>query len=69
MAQGGALNAAFDGDLQSTNFASVDKALTGGLLKWDSLYLGGVAYAHAPMSMNIEEIALSEFFSRVIISS
>jgi hypothetical protein len=68
LAQDGALAATFNGDVQVAGFASVDKAAAGeDFLKWSNLFLGQVAYVHSPMSMSIEEISLSDFFSRIII--
>jgi uncharacterized protein involved in outer membrane biogenesis len=63
----GAFAGAFDGDVQVASFASVDKALQEDFLRWENLFLGRIAYVHAPMSISIEEISLSDFFSRIVI--
>jgi hypothetical protein len=68
LAPNGALNAAFAGALSVTDFASVDKVLEQDFLKWNSLQLAAVRYTHAPRSIDIEQIALSDFYSRIIIS-
>ncbi len=57
----------FDGEARLTNFASVDKATSGDFLKWATLQLGGIAYNHNPTRLNIEQVALSDFYSRIII--
>jgi uncharacterized protein involved in outer membrane biogenesis len=67
LAQDGALAATFNGDVQLASFASVDKALQEDFLRWDNLFVGQIAYVHSPMSMSVEEISLSDFFSRIII--
>ncbi len=57
----------FDGEVTLTNFASVDKAKSEDFLKWSTLFAGGVAYRHVPMQLAIEQVALSDFYSRIII--
>jgi Domain of Unknown Function (DUF748) len=58
---------AFDGEVTLTNFASVDKAKSEDFLKWTTLFAGGIAYRHEPMRLDIEQVALSDFYSRIII--
>jgi len=57
----------FDGEVTLTNFASVDKAKSEDFLKWTTLFAGGVAYQHNPMQLAIEQVAMSDFYSRIII--
>ena len=57
----------FDGDVTLTNFASVDKAKSEPFLQWATLFVGGVAYRHDPMQLAINEVALSDFYSRIIV--
>jgi uncharacterized protein involved in outer membrane biogenesis len=59
--------AGFDGEVTLTNFASVDKAKSEDFLKWTTLFAGGVVYRHEPMQLAIEQVALSDFYSRIII--
>ncbi len=59
--------ATFDGEVRLTNFASVDKAKSEDFLKWTTLQIGGIAYNHNPMQLGIEQVALSDFYSRIII--
>jgi uncharacterized protein involved in outer membrane biogenesis len=67
LAADGALSASFNGDVTLADLASVDKASSEDLLKWESLFLGGVQYQHVPMSLNIDQVALSDFYARIII--
>lgn len=57
----------FDGEILLTRFASLDKAKSEDFLKWESLHVGGIAYNHEPMRLGIKEVALSDFYSRIII--
>lgn len=63
----GRLSAAFKGDVNLSDFASIEKASSEDLLKWQSLYIGGIDYNHQPMSLGIDEVALSKFYARIII--
>jgi hypothetical protein len=63
----GALSAGFNGDVTLADLASVDKAKSEDLLNWKSLYLGGVQYQHAPMTLSIDQVALSDFYARIIV--
>lgn len=53
--------------LTLANFASLDKAKSEAFLRWATLFVGGIAYRHDPMQLAIEEVALSDFYSRIII--
>jgi flagellar motor protein MotB len=63
------LKAAFTGKLSVNRFSLLDKVNAEDLLKWDSLYLGGMDIRYAPLFLHIREIALSNFYSRIIINS
>jgi hypothetical protein len=67
LAGDGALSASFNGDASLTDLASVDKAKSEDLLKWKSLFLSGVQYQHTPMALSIDQVALSDFYARIII--
>lgn len=58
----------YQGDLQVTDFASVESSGETDLLKWKSLGLGGVKFSMQPVQINVDEITLAEFYSRVIIA-
>lgn len=61
--------AAYKGSLTLGDFLAVDKANSADFLKWKSLYLGAIDFRLDPMAINIGEIALSDFYSRLILNS
>jgi hypothetical protein len=67
--KGEELNALFKGEVSLSKFASVDKVKADEFLKWNSLYLGGINVNHNPLSLSINEVALTDFYSRLIINS
>jgi hypothetical protein len=58
----------FSGQLAVSDFSAVDKANSADFLKWASLSLGRLDLRFEPDSLSIGEIALSDFFARVIVS-
>jgi hypothetical protein len=46
----------------------VDKLNSADFLKWKSLYFGGIDFKLEPMAVNISEIALTDFYSRLILN-
>lgn len=56
------------GEASLSQFASVDKANAEDFLKWNSLYLSGMNIGYNPTDVKIDEIALSDFYSRIIIN-
>lgn len=58
----------YSGDLTLGNFSSVDKANSADFLKWRSFYFGGMNIGLNPLSISIGEVALSDFYSRLIVS-
>ncbi len=66
--KGEALRVAYKGDAGVSEFASVDKAGAADFLKWKSLFFGGVDVATEPLAVAVKEVALSDFYSRLIIS-
>jgi uncharacterized protein involved in outer membrane biogenesis len=63
----GGMTASYKGRASLLHFASLDKANGDEFLKWDSLHLGGLAVSYRPLSLRIKEVALSDFYSRLII--
>ena len=59
--------ASFKGEASLSDFASIEKSSSEDLLKWQSLFVGGIDYAFEPMALAIDEVALSNFFARIII--
>ncbi len=64
----GEFNANFNGDVSLIKFASVDKVNANDFLKWKSLYLNGINFKLTPLNVLIDEVALTDFYSRLIIN-
>lgn len=62
------VSAGYKGNLTLGNFHSVDKANSADFLKWKSFYFGGIDVQTAPLSVAVGEVALSDFYARVIVS-
>ncbi|MBI4825907.1 MAG: DUF748 domain-containing protein [Nitrospirae bacterium] len=60
------LSASYKGKAMITDFASVDSINTEDLLKWKSLYFGGIDVKLEPPSINVNDISLTDFYSRII---
>jgi uncharacterized protein involved in outer membrane biogenesis len=69
MPAGGAIKASYKGDLGVTDFASVDKPTTQDLVKWKSLSLGAIDFNLEPLKVALDEIALADFYARIILSA
>jgi uncharacterized protein involved in outer membrane biogenesis len=65
----GAAKVNYEGNIQVTDFASVEKDGSQDLLKWKSLDLGGIQFALQPMQLRINEIDLAEFYARMILAA
>lgn len=59
--------AAYKGVLFLTNFASVDQMTADDFLKWKSLHFSDIRAGYNPFSLNIGEVAVADFYSRLII--
>jgi hypothetical protein len=62
------VKAAYKGNFTLGNFVAVDKINSADFLKWKSLYFGGIDFRLDPMNINVGEIALSDYYSRLILS-
>lgn len=62
------LNARYKGTLTLGDLLTVDKLNNADFLKWKSLYIGGIDFQSQPMAVNVGEVALTDFYSRLIIS-
>ncbi|KXB32749.1 hypothetical protein AT959_00705 [Dechloromonas denitrificans] len=65
----GELKAGYKGSLTLGDFLAVDKINSADFLKWKSLYVGGVDFQLQPMTINVGEIALADFYSRLILNA
>ena len=67
-AGGSVLEGKFVGQATLGNLRAVDKISSQDFLRWKSLYFGKVDVNFNPLSITVGEIALSDFFARVIVS-
>ena len=65
--QDGTLKGGFKGDANLDNLAAVDHTSSNDFLRWKSLGFSGMDIKLQPLSIDIDRIALSDFFARVII--
>jgi hypothetical protein len=65
----GAAKVNYEGGIQVTDFASVEKDGSQDLLKWKSLDLGGIQFSLQPMQLRINEITFAEFYARMILGA
>ncbi len=64
----GRLLAGYKGSATLGNLLLVDSENKADFLKWKSLHLGGIDFRLDPMRIDIREIALSDFYSRLILN-
>ena len=62
------LTMGFSGNMSVGDFQAVDKLNSADFLRWKSFYFGKVDVQTAPPSLTIGEIALADFFARIIVS-
>lgn len=65
----GELLGGFKGDLTLGNLGTVDKLSANEFLRWKSLHFGGMDVRLAPFALSIEQVALSDFFARIILDA
>ncbi len=65
--KGKPVRASFRGELFVNDFSSLDKAHGEDFLKFANLHFGGVDVEYNPTSVAIREIALTDFYSRIIV--
>ena len=61
------INGTFQGDVTVRRFHSLDDVEGEDLLKWEHLHLGGIRGTLKPFSLNLAQVALSDYFARVTI--
>jgi hypothetical protein len=67
-AKGGKKSVAYQGEASVTGFSSMDKARGEEFLNFATLHFGGVEAGYNPTKVIIDEIALSDFYSRIIVN-
>jgi len=65
--QGAGRQITYKGDARLSQFSSLDKAHSEDLLRWESLFLGGMSAGYNPNYVHIQAVALNDFFARLII--
>ncbi len=58
----------YTGEASLTKFSSLDKANADDFLKWNSLHFDGIKAGYNPLFVTIQEVALTDFYSRLIIN-
>ncbi len=59
----------FRGDFTLAEFAAVTRTATEDLLRWKSLHLGGIDTIVEPLKVDVKEVALSDFYARLIVNA
>lgn len=65
---GAAAKVAYQGELGIADFASIDKRSTQDLLNWKTLALSGLDFELQPVKLSVDEVALAEYYARIIVS-
>lgn len=65
---GDKFKAVYKGSLTLGDLLAVDKLNSTDFLKWKSLYVGGIDFHLDPLAINVGEIALADFYSRLILN-
>jgi hypothetical protein len=66
--RGDTIRTTFTGQASVANLATVDKLASEDFLKWESLHLDGIKVAAPPLSVVIRQVALADFYSRLIVT-
>ena len=64
----GALKASYSGDALLSGFSSISKVDKEDFLKWDTLSIDGIDASLSPNRLSVDGVALSGFFSRLIVN-
>lgn len=59
--------AEYKGSASLVRFAALDRESAEDFLKWNSLYFGGMDIVTSPLNIKINEVALSDFYSRLVV--
>lgn len=62
------LKAAYKGSVTFGDILAVDRENSADFLKWKSLFIGGIDFRLEPLRINVGEIALADFYSRLILN-
>lgn len=59
----------YEGTAAVNRLATVDKLNTEDFLKWESLYFDGVKFKSDPLFLEMKEVALTDFYSRLVVNA
>ena len=65
---GKGLTARYTGNLLVSDFGSIDKANADDFLKWKALFFKDMQVGYNPLSIDIRQVSLANFFARIIIN-
>jgi len=65
---GAPVRVAYRADASVAGFASLDQPTSQDLLRWKSLAVRGIDFQLEPLKVSVEQVALSDFFSRLIVN-
>ncbi|ARO86823.1 DUF748 domain-containing protein [Nitrosospira lacus] len=65
---GSPLKVALNGDTRLTNFNVLDKVTATDLMRWRSLDINGIEFVNEPVRVNINSVAIADFFGYVILT-
>ncbi len=65
-ADGSPVKVGLSGDSQFTNFSVLDKSTT--IMRWRTLDISGIEFVNDPLRVNVNSIALADFFAHVILT-
>lgn len=65
---GSPLKVALNGDTRFTNFNVLDKVTATDLMRWRSLDINGIEFVNEPTRVNINSVAIADFFAYVTLS-
>jgi len=67
-AKDNAIRTTYTGTILASKVATVDKATSEDFLNWESLQLDGISMGTSPLSIAIREVALTDFYSRIVVT-
>ncbi len=67
-AEGKSPRVLYKGTVSVNHFGTIDKFNAEDLLTWNSLYLNDIDFRSDPLSATINEVALTDFYSRIIVN-
>lgn len=65
---GAPVRVGYRADASVGGFASLDRATSQDLLRWKSLAVRGIDFELSPLKVSVDQVALSDFFSRLIVN-